>query len=210
MRSSNLSACGISLLNLMLCGCQALAIPWLMWANEPTKLEEAEYPYLSDKTTAIVVWADMDTRFEYPYIQLEIAEHIRAQLEANVKGAKIIPGRTVFETQQRDADWERAHPAELGRRFGADRVMMVEVARFSIREPDTPHLYRGRIAAAIKIYDGSDTGAAPTYKASVDSAYPPDSVGKYGTEEKAVRLATYQAFAADVAAKFHDRRVKVR
>lgn len=187
-----------------------MAIPWLMWGQEPTKPVPAEYPYLSDKKLVITVWADMDARFEYPYVQLEIAEHVRAELESHVKGLTVVPGRQVFDAQQADADWERAHPSTFGKRFGADRVMMIEVARYSIREPESPHLYRGRISAAVKIYDAADPNAGPSYKTTIDVSYPPDSVGRYGVEERTIRSETYRAFATELANRFYDRKVKVR
>ena len=35
----------------------------------------------------------------------------------------------------------------LGARFGADRALMIELTQYTTREPESPHLYRGRIAA---------------------------------------------------------------
>ena len=191
-------------------GCRLLAAPILMWGKEPTKDVPAEFPYLQGKKVCLVVWADSETLFEYPWVQLEVSEHIAEAMKPNVEGVSFIPNRSVVDLQQREVDWERMDPALLGKRFGADRVLMIELTQYTTREPDSPHLYRGRIAAGVKVYDTGYLRSAPVFKTSVETVYPPESVGQWGTDGRAIRKATMEAFAAELAGKFYDRRVKVK
>jgi len=191
-------------------GCRLLAAPFLLWGKPPTKDVPAEYPYLADKKVCVVVWAELDTLYEYPNVQLEVAEHIRAALEAKVDGVTFIPSRQVVDLQRQDPDWDRTDPAALGARFGADRVLVVELTQYRTRDPDSPHLFRGRISAGIKVYDTAYRDAAPSYSTVVETAYPPDSPGTWGTNDSAIRWATMEAFAADVATQFYDRKVEVK
>ncbi len=191
-------------------GCKLAAAPFLMWGREPTKDIPAEWPHLHDKKVCLLVWADADTIVEHPWVQLETAEHIAKALKAHVTGITFVPPRKVYDFQQREPDWESADPATLGDRFGADRVMMIELTQFTTREPESPHLYRGRAAANIKIYNAEYPNSAPVYTTSVEAVYPPDSPGKWGVSEREIRASTIEAFAEQVATRFYQRRVKVR
>ncbi len=194
----------------LLVGCQALAAPFLMWGPEPTKDVPAEYPYLAGKKVCVLVWADIETLLQYPNVPLELSEYIRVALEPNVKGIRFVSNREVANMQRRDASWDRRRPALIGKDFEADRVVEVALSEYTTREPDSPQLYRGRITAMIKVHDTALPDAGPSYKTELSTAYPPESIGEYGTEERTIRRLTMEAFAADVAAKFYDRKVKIR
>jgi hypothetical protein len=191
-------------------GCRLLAAPVLMWGKEPTKEVPAAYPYLRDKKVSVLVWADSETLFEYPWVQLEVSEHVAAAMQPNVSGISFVPNRQVVELQRREPDWDRSDPAVLGAQVGADRVLMIELTQYTTREPESPHLYRGRIAANVKVYDTAYRNSAPVFKAAVETVYPPESAGQWGTDDVGIRKATMEAFALDLAGKFYDRRVKVK
>ena len=191
-------------------GCKLFAAPFLMWGKEPTKEVPAEYPYLEGKKVCLLVWADSETLIEYPWVQLEVSEHVSEAIKPNVPGISFTPTDKIVELQRRESDWDRSDPALLGARFGADRVLMIELTQYTTREPESPHLYRGRIAANVKVYDTGYRKSAPVFKTSVETAYPPDSVGQWGTDDAAIRKATMEAFALDLAGRFYDRHVKVK
>lgn len=191
-------------------GCKLAATPFLMWGAEPTKEVPAEWPHLHDKSVCILVWADTETLIEHAWVQLEIAEHVAKALKPNVDGITFIPHRKVYDLQQREPTWERSDPAALGGRFGANRVLMIELTQFTTREPDSPHLYRGHVAGNVKIYNVEYPNSAPVFKTSVEVVYPPESAGHWGTNDREIRKAAMEAFASKVADRFYDRRVKVR
>lgn len=191
-------------------GCQALAIPWVAFMEEPTKPVPAEYPHLEGRKICILVWADNDTLFDYRNVQLELSEYVLAALKGNLKKVSFVPNRTIVEHQRADVDWDRKSPAALGNELGAERVLMLELTQYTTREPESPHLYRGRISANVKVYDTSHSDSAPTYRVNVETLYPSGAAAEWGSSDSSVRDATMRAFATDVAGKFHDRRVKVK
>lgn len=191
-------------------GCRLVALPFLAWGNEQARKVPAEYPYLAGKKVCILVWADPDTEFTFPYVRLEVSEHLRAALETTVHGVTLVPNRDVVDYQNRNPDWTTQHPAEIGQRFGADRVLAVELTRYTTREPGSPHLYRGHMASNIKVYDTAVPDAGPAYKTSIEVSYPPESMGAYGSDDRAIRLGMMQLFAAQTAARFHERQEKVK
>lgn len=184
-------------------GCRALALA----LPEPTKTVPAEYPYLADKGVCVVVRAPDEFVFEYANLRLEVADHVRIALEANVKGISVVDPRKVAEFQRVERDWEAMDPAVLGKRLGADRVLEVELTQYTTREPDSPYLYRGHITAALRVYNTEYPNSQAAYQGDARTVYPPDGPGKYGTSDRAIRAATLNAFAQDVAAKFYDRQV---
>lgn len=194
----------------LLAGCQIMAVPFILFGEEPTKRVPAEYPYLEGKKVVVMVWADQDTLFEYPEVQLEVAAHIEEACKSKVKTVAFVPSRSVADVQKSEPDWDRQPPALMGTRFHADRVMVIELTNYATREPENAHLFRGRISANVKIYDAERPDAGPLYKSVVETIYPPDTPGEWGSTDRGVRKATMEAFAGDVAGKFHERRVKLR
>ena len=87
---------------------------------------------------------------------------------------------------------------------------MIELTQYTTREPDSPHLYRGHMGANVKVYDTAYPNSAPTYKTTVETVYPPDTMGAYGTDDRGIQRAMMQAFASELAGKFHERQEKVR
>lgn len=193
----------------LLAGCRYLAAPFLLWGEEPTKKVEAKYPYLDGKKICILVWAEQDTLFEYPNVRYEVAEWIGTEL-ATLKGTTIVPNRSVVDFQGRELDWDRMNPAMIGARFKADRVLAVELTQYTTREPDSPHLYRGHIAANVKVYDCGQTDAGPTYRTQVTTAFPPNGTSEWGTDDRGIRKDTMAQFAVDVVNNFRDRVEKVK
>lgn len=191
-------------------GCKAIAMPWLMWGEEPTKPVPAEFPHLAGKKVCILVWADADTRFEFQHVQYELSEFLVAALKPNVKGITFVPNRGVVDYQRADADWDRKPPAKVGAKFSADRVLMIDLTQYSTREADNPHLYRAHIAASVKVYGTDDFDAGPVYKTTLETLYPTGAAGEWGTSEDSIRKSGMEAFAAEVAGKFYERQVKVK
>jgi hypothetical protein len=193
-----------------LTGCAFFRGAVLLWGQEPTKKVPAEYPYLTDKKVCILVWAEPYTMFEYRWVQLDVSEHVRVAMEETVHGATFVPNRQVVEYQDHNPNWDKEDPAKIGQRFGADRVMLIELTQYTTREPDSPHLYRGHMSANVKVFDAAYTASQPAYKTTIEVAYPPDSVGQYGTDDQSIRRATMQAFAAQLAGRFYERQETVK
>jgi hypothetical protein len=200
----------VAALALPCAGCALFKGAALLWGEEPTKKVPPEYPYLAGKKLCLLVWAEPYTLFEYRWVQLDLSEFVRTALDGTVHGVTFAPNRQVVEYQDRHSDWDREHPARIGTRFGADRVLLIELTQYTTREPDSPYLLRGHIGANVKVYDTAYPDAEPAYKTVVEAAYPPESVGEYGTDDRTIRAATMQAFAAKLAAKFYERQEKTK
>lgn len=213
-RRRALQICGLILLAAGLVaatGCQLIAAPFLMWGPEATKDVPAEYPHLHDKEVCLVVWCDPDTLFEYPNVRFEVSEYVAyAMKAAGIKGLSFVSNRQVTDLQAREPKWEKEPPGRLGAKFHADRVLTIELTQYTMREPDNPHLYRGHISANLRVYDCNSPDARWQWQGSTEIAYPPDSVGQWGSDERTIRRAAMELFASEVAGKFYDRKIKVK
>lgn len=190
-------------------GCQLIAAPIMLWGQEPTRPVPAEYPYLPGKTVAIAVWADSETSLTFPHVQLEIAEHLTQALREHVERLEFVGNRDIVRYQRRNLDWDREDPATLGAQLGADRFIVIELTQYTTREPESPQLYRGRIAANVKVYDTEYPRTQPAYKTPIEAVYPPDSAGKWGTSDSEIRKAAMEAFAEEFTNRFYERKVKL-
>jgi hypothetical protein len=201
---------GLSAATLLMAGggCKMAALPWLMWGEEPTRKVTAEYPYLDGKRICVLIWTDSNTLFEYPYVRLELSEHVQTAMKPNIARVSFIPNRDVVDYQQANPDWDREDPTAIGARFRAERVMLIELTHYTTREPDSPHLLRGLIASNVKVYDAETSNTQPLFSTTIESIYPEGGPASWGTDESDVRRATMEDFAIKLARKFHDHRVK--
>jgi hypothetical protein len=202
---------GLLALAALTAGCQALAAPFLMWGPEPTRTILAEYPYLKGERIAVAVWADHETIFEFPNVQLELSSFVARAIEQHVKDVKLVHPREVVDFQNRNRDWDRLPAARIAERLGADRLILIELGQYTTRDPGSEHLLRGHIAAAVRVYTASaGEGVSPAYRTEVSIAHPPDGPGAWGQSETIIRRETMEVFAEELAKKFYDHKVKVR
>lgn len=191
-------------------GCKAMVAQMLMWGQEPKKRVKAEYSHLAGKKVGVLVWVEPVTAFEYPQVQFEMSEFVIGALDGNVKGAKFVPSRRAVDLQRADANWDRADPALLARRLECERLLLIEVTQYSTRDPESPHLFRGQIQANVKVYDAEYENSQPAYQTLVEAAFPPDSIGHWGTNDREVRRGMMEAFAAELANRFCDHEVSMK
>ncbi len=190
-------------------GCRALAFPFLMWGEAPTKEVSAEYPHLAGRQVLVMVRAEADTLFDYPHVQYELARYVQAAIEPNVSGVGFVPAKPVAEMQQQEPSWDKTPPAAHARRFRADRVLRIELTRYGTREPESPHLFRGHIHATVSIYDpayGDNVDAV--YRTTIESVFPEGGPGSYGVNDREVRRAVMEQFATQLARKFYDHEIE--
>jgi hypothetical protein len=194
------------LLTVPLGGCRALAV---MFGEKQTRKVPAKWPHLIDKKVCILVRADWEILFEHSQVQLEVADHVALALESCVEGVTVVPPQKVVDYQRRFSEWEREDPAQIGRRFEADRVLEIDLTQYTTREPDSPHLYRGHIAAVVNVYNVAYPDSEAAFSSEVRTSYPSNSPGAWGTSEREIRRATLEVFAQDAAGLFYDREVEV-
>jgi len=129
----------------------------------------AEFPGLKGKHVAVVCRPIVELEFSDAGSARELAGLIDAQLEKNVRKAKIIG-------QQEVARWLDEHSwvdyQTVGKSLDADYVVGIDLERFRLHEGST--LYRGRATATVRVYDIAK-GEMAFEKRIDDFAFPANS-----------------------------------
>ncbi len=210
--TTKVSIIALLLLTAALGGCETLG--YLFYLVAPASSGEevhAEFTGLADSKVAIVIYADAETLYNYPYIQLELSSQIAEQLRNNVEGVTIVDIRRVIKYQQENLYWESMDKTELGKVFTADNVLFVALVEFSTREPGSVNLYRGRVAAQAGIYNTSlpERQALKWNCDSMRIAYPRDAaMGEPGEDDSKILYETQREFAVSLVKKFHNHKAK--
>lgn len=185
-------------------GCNAIKAVGILTAPHSEKIAP-EYAGLSGKKLLIYAWAPAETLWDYPKVRLDVAAHVAAYLEQNVKDLNVLDPKRVevrFEKSGSQLD-----PVELAREFQADAVLHLSLYKFSMRDPGMAHYYRGRIASAVTVYEIATEGqpANRIPLKDVEVAVPDDKhVGFPNVRADQIRKATYEAFAVELGRKFHE------
>lgn len=165
----------------------------------------AEFNRLKGKTVLVYVWVHHEIRWAYPRARLELAGYLSEYLKENVE--RVTPvDYYLLESYLEKGNVSEMDPAEPGRHFNADMVVHLAVHRFSLRDKEMAHFYRGRLGAAVSVIDLSKPEEAPERipLGEVEVAVPEDgSVGFVNKTGNEVKQLTYYAFTERVGRKFH-------
>ncbi len=184
-------------------GCSWL-VP-LIFIGEHKEKVPAEFDKLNGQKTAVVVWADQETLFDYPHVRMELSMHISDKMWSAMKNVQLVDSRRIEDYIQKNVD-TTIDPADVGREFDCDMVVYVELLDFQIRDREAPDFVRGRIDAAVSVYDlNADPDEARRYELDdVETIYPERQMMLFNdTNAIIVRKETYEKFAETVARKFH-------
>lgn len=184
-------------------GCNWL-VP-LVFLHPGTKKVPPEFAQLKDKTVAVMVWAEPETLYDYPYVRLELASYVADKLRAHVSDARLVDDREVEEYIQANPD-AAIDPQRVGNEFGADIVVYIELLEFQMRDPDAPALLQGRVHASVGVYDvTADLGEPAHFElAGVVTVHPEQPVLFSIAAADLLRSETYDKFAEQVTQKFYE------
>lgn len=168
---------------------------------------KAEHDLEADRLL-ILPYAAMDVEFESPAIGSEVSFEMINEITDNLRGRvhRVVNPREVSRYQRRTLDWPSTPVAQIGREFKADKVLYIEIYRFSIMEERSANLYRGRVAGRIQVVDTSaPEGKEVLYETEVSVEVPDDKpIGTMEIREDQLRWATVHRFAQEVMWKFYD------
>ncbi|MFW6146479.1 MAG: hypothetical protein ACOC7R_04005 [Planctomycetota bacterium] len=194
----------------LLAGCNMLAYPLYVLAPRRSETVPAEVDDLAGKAVAIVIYADMDTQYEYPRTRIELSTLIGKQLMDNVPDVRIVNPRRVTRYQDGNLRWDTQPMGEIGRALEADYVLYVSLSEFTTHEPGSINLPVGRVSASVSLWDAarpaSDPDACVWHKTNLAVQVDANS-GPLAWDPNALRLQMQQAFADRLAKHFYEHKV---
>ena len=167
----------------------------------------APYAGLADKSLAIVVYAQPATINEYPDARKEISTFIAAQMREHLPNTRLLSPQDVIDWQDDTLNWYALTEKEIGRHFGVDRVLFVEVNEYGTHKVIGFSNMQGRLLAYCKVFDTEAAAAAsttPVWTGVVDASWPPDRpLDPTQTNEAAARQRVLDAFADRLVRYFY-------
>lgn len=187
-------------------GCNLIAFPAMLMAEAQTDKVPAEFSKLENKKVAIVVWAEPGALFQFPHMRLELASQIAYQMSIHLKTTSVVPPQMIADYQNRNTNWDAVSPSEIGKQFGADYVIFVELLEYSTREPQTPGLFHGKAKASVVVHDVADPAARWTLSpTSVD--FPQNRTNMMNSDDQAVHRQMLEVLASQITAKFYSHEI---
>ncbi|MCG3136674.1 MAG: hypothetical protein HJJLKODD_00509 [Phycisphaerae bacterium] len=177
---------------------------------EPTRKVQPEFRELTGAVT-VLVWAPLETMYDYPYVRLEVASHVVDELHARLKEVRCTDVSRVEDYLEQQTQTV-VDPELVGREFGTRYLVYIELLQFQFRDPYTPDLLQGQVRASITIYDFSKPDTPPRrFELTPIEATVPGSQPIRYTQASAVtvRKQTYETVAGLVAKKFYAYEEKV-
>jgi len=167
----------------------------------------AQYTGLADKTVAIVVYTDQANTFEYPQTRKEISNFVASAMRQSMPKIKLVDPDDVIKWQNETLNWASVSEKEIGKHFGVDRVLYIEVLDYGTREPNSTDLLRGRIRSNCKVFETDTAAAAPAWKQDLNVYWPENGPmdATHGSDTTA-RQRVLETFAGRLSAAFVDHR----
>lgn len=121
----------------------------------------AEYQGLQDKTYAVIVTAPRSIQGEYPRLVSSLTNAISNRLAASndaVLAAGFVPGPRVLEFQYTTPQWTAWSYEELLEHFQVDRLIVVDLYEFRLREPGNRYVWNGMVSSRVGVLE-AESGA---------------------------------------------------
>jgi hypothetical protein len=191
--------------------------------NLVTRADATPYNGLANKSVAIVVYAPMATVDEYAGAREEISTFVATQMRGNMPTTLLVDPRNVVLWQDSTLNWANLPPADIGRHFHVDRVLVIQVLDYTMKRPLGVSNLQGRLRAQCQIFEVAAVTTAPTGGAGGESTAPAlpaaawsglmDAAWPSGkpldptqTNENAVRLRTLETFSDLLVRYFYEHR----
>jgi len=142
-----------------------------------------EYLGIAGKTVAVVVSADRSAQAEFPTLVYELTRRINARLVEQGEVAGYISEQDLALFYANNPQWPAMTKADLAKELGGvERIILVELYEFSLREPGNQYLWDGTASGLIAVLE-TDSSLPEEYafQRSVRVGFP-DSSG-YGPND---------------------------
>lgn len=194
----------VLLSSLQLSGCAFLAAGAQKVAGKDVA---ASYTGLSNKTVAIVIYADWATSLEYVGARDEIAIFVTARCHELLPTVKLVNAKEIIHWQDDTREWQGMPVKEIGQHFSVDRVLYIELLDYRTREPGAKNLMRGRIHAMCRVYETETPGNTPAWERELDVYWPEVAPqNALQTSDITIRRRVLEAFSDQLVGNFFDRK----
>ncbi len=126
---------------------------------------------MSDKdvSVCVVAFAPTELKWDFPKIDHELAKYVAYRLVEH--DIKVVNPDQVKAWLNEHPDWDKAE--EIGKAFGCNYVIYIDMNDFHLYEENSTTLYRGRSECYISVFEMDEDGYGDKiYSKEVNSKYP--------------------------------------
>lgn len=164
----------------------------------------AQYTGMQKQSILILVYTDSSTEFIYPQARKEVSAFVAYELRKHLPKSKLLPSSEVIHYQNSTPGWDALPVKTIGRHFGVDRVLYIEIIKYHTHAPGARNLMQGHIEAHVAVYNTHLPGDGRVYSTIINTRWPksgPEPV--FHTDSSAVLYSTLQRFAKSVVRCFY-------
>jgi hypothetical protein len=154
--------------------------------------QNAEFAGLRGKKVVVVCSSPASLTWSNASAGKQLAQQIGRLLETNDRKIIVIDQQKVA-TWMDENTWQQ--PTEVGKALGADMVLGVDLASFSILNGQT--LYQGKAIVSFKVFDLKDKDRVVFEKVLPETSYPPSSGVPIGDRPEAEFRREFVGMLAD-------------
>jgi len=174
---------GFMCLMLVLLGTGGCAVLGVIADKMPKPPIKARYAGLAGKQVAIIVWADRGTRVDYATLRSELTREVARKIRMASPAAEELKGTYVVDAAK-VIKWQKDHPEYDGRAIdevgpilaahtGADRIVYVELVKFTTRDAMSDALLKGVAEANIRVAEITGSKAKVAYEeVGIEALFP--------------------------------------
>ena len=174
--------------------------------DDPTQTVEAEYKDLSNATVAVVVYTSQSTQVEHPLVRLALASVVATEMKKNLHNVSVVDPRTVMKFQDETPNWETLPRSQVARTLGADYILYVVLTEYTMTEPSSLNLYRGRATADVCLFKASlsESQCRVWGNQTFSVSYPEHTaVGVMAANDEEIAYQTQRLLADQVVKRFY-------
>lgn len=215
MNQRNLSILAlVLLLSMTSLGCEAgRFIANAFGDGQRTVQVKAQYTGLENQTFAVLVATDEYTTFTYPAAAGAIGRSVTADIASSVPGSKPMDPQQVLQFQKQNPYWITIPYGQLIQRLGVDRLVIIDLVEFTLREPGNAHVWQGQMVGNIGVAEaGANNGNALSFTSIIKARFPDDSsrVGVLDSDDKTIQLGLVSDFTRKTVNLFRDHQDTIR
>lgn len=190
-----------------LAGCKTLRyISYVFAPTLPAEKVPAEFAELPGSSVAVVVYANDETLYRHPGIQLHVSSVVSGELENCVENVKAVAPRRIANYYRENIFWHEMDKTKLGQTFGAGYVLFINLEEFATLAPGSIQLYHGRLTATASLYQTSlpERDCLVWGPKEYRAEYPAGaSTGAPAQSDANIRDRTIRVFAARLVKSFY-------
>lgn len=201
--------CLLSAVTLFASGCKQFMLLGLILGGPPSiepdfDAETGKALDIPDVTVAVICYAPMDVKLYNPSIDHELSRIVAQQLFVN-GGINVIRPDFVNAWLDENQDWD--HAEEVGAAMEVDYVIEIELESFSLYEPNSAALFRGRTVALVNVYEMDDRGRGEEiFTKEIDFVFPTEIPrSTYDQTQTAFKLEYLSRLSDKIGWLFYER-----